>query len=112
VGALVARADGGPSPGPLVESVLCCLHVSLTLLLSQALETRDVVSETLARYREINLLYRIGETIGSCLEAEEIPELVLREVHRIIGADAGTVVLSAVPVTGTGGDVRGIAASC
>jgi len=111
VGALVARAEGDASPGPLVERTLRCLQTSLTLLLHQALETRDVVSETLARYREINLLYRIGETIGHCLEAEEIPRLVLGEVHRIIEADVGAVIMLAVPVTGTSEGVRSIAAS-
>jgi len=72
---------------------------------------RDVVSEALARYREINLLYRIGETIGGCLEAEEIPHLVLREIHRIVEADVGMVILLAEPVVGTDGDAQGIAAS-
>ena len=110
-GALVTRTGSSPGPGLPVENVLRCLQTSLTLLLNQALETRDVVSETLARYREINLLYRIGETIGSCLEVEEIPHLVLREVHRIIEADVGIVISPAEPVMGTGGDVRGIAAS-
>ena len=118
VGALVARAEGDASPGPLVERTLRCLQTSLTLLLHQALETRDVVSETLARYREINLLYRIGETIGHCLEAEEIPRLVLGEAHgcthpphRIIEADVGAVIMLAMPVTGTSEGVRSIAAS-
>ncbi|NIQ81758.1 MAG: hypothetical protein GTN93_27515, partial [Anaerolineae bacterium] len=111
VGALVARADGDPSPGPLLESVLRCLHVSLTLLLNQALETREVVTETLDRYPEINLLYCIGETIYGCLDADEIPHRVLGEVRCIIRADAGAVVLWAEPVTGTNEDGRGIAAS-
>jgi len=111
VGALVARAEGDASHGPLVERTLRCLHASLTLLLHQALETRDVVSETLTRYREVNLLYRMGETIGHCLDAEEIPRLVLDEVHRIIEADVGAVILSAEPATDTGEDVRSVVAS-
>ncbi len=111
VGALVARAEGDAGPGLVVETVLRCLGVSLTLLLNRALETRDVVSETLARYREINLLYRIGERVGGCLDAEEVPQLVLGEIHRVIEADVGAVILLAAPVTGPGGDTRGIVAS-
>ena len=111
VGALVARTGGDASPGPLVERTLRCLQTSLTLLLHQALETRDVVSETLARYREVNLLYRMGETIGHCLDAEEIPRLVLDEVHRIIEADVGAVILSAESATDTGEGVRSVVAS-
>jgi serine phosphatase RsbU (regulator of sigma subunit) len=111
VGALVARVGGDSSRAPPVERVLRCLHDSLTLLLNRALETREVVTETLDRYREINLLYRIGETIGGCLDADEITHRVLGEVRRIIRADAGAVVLWAEPVTGTNEDGRGIAAS-
>jgi len=51
------------------------------MLLTEALEKQDVVQETLERYREINLLYRIGEAIGACLEASEIPHLVLSEAN-------------------------------
>ena len=78
---------------PSAEHVLRCLGHSLSLLLLQALETRDVVRETLDRYREINLLYNIGETIGSCLDPEEIPHLMLAEADRIIPAEAGVVLM-------------------
>jgi len=86
LGAVVAEDPGA-------EHVLRCLGHSLSLLLLQALETRDVVRETLDRYREINLLYNIGETIGSCLDPEEIPHLMLAEANRIIQAEAGVVLL-------------------
>ncbi len=107
LGALVAR----PSKGPAVEQALRCLHASLTLLLKQALETRDVVAETLDRYREINLLYRIGETIGSCLDANEIPHLVLQQVHHIIEADVGLVELLAASGVEASGEDPNLAAS-
>jgi sigma-B regulation protein RsbU (phosphoserine phosphatase) len=81
--------------------VLRCLDATLTLFLGRALDARYVVSETLDRYREINLLYRIGDTIGASLDVEEIPHLVLREVQRIIRADAGIVVLLVEANTGS-----------
>ncbi|MFB0535845.1 MAG: hypothetical protein ACETWR_12790, partial [Anaerolineae bacterium] len=56
VGALVARANGGPSPGPLVENVLRCLHSSLTLLLNRALETRIETHVKLCRDPKDDLL--------------------------------------------------------
>jgi serine phosphatase RsbU (regulator of sigma subunit) len=101
--ALVARATRDPDLRLPVESVLRCLNVTLTLLLSRALDARDVVSETLDRYREINLLYRVGETIGASLDVDEIPHLVLREVQRIIRADAGVVVLLVGASSGSSG---------
>jgi serine phosphatase RsbU (regulator of sigma subunit) len=90
-GALVARGRGREDGK--TEQALRCLCRSLTLILNQALETRDLARETLDRYREINLLYNIGETIGGCLDPEEIPQLVLGEANRIIDAEAGLVLL-------------------
>ncbi len=96
-GALVARLGkvGVEAEVEVEVEVLRCLHHSLTLLLAQALEKRTIARETLERYREINLLYDIGETIGACLDPEEMPRLVLEETNRIIRADVGVVLLPA-----------------
>jgi serine phosphatase RsbU (regulator of sigma subunit) len=91
LGALVAR--GQPADDHREEHVLACLGRSLTMLLTQALEMRELASETLERYREINLLYDIGETIGGCLDPDELPRLVLGEAERIIHSEAGVVLL-------------------
>jgi sigma-B regulation protein RsbU (phosphoserine phosphatase) len=47
----------------------------------------------LERYREINLLYHIGETIGACLDSSQIPQLVLSETQRVIQGEVGVVLL-------------------
>lgn len=99
LGAVVAEDPGA-------EHVLRCLGHSLSLLLLQALETREVVRETLDRYREINLLYNIGETIGGCLDPEKIPPLMLTEANRIIQAEAGTVLLPSAASTQVGVDLE------
>jgi serine phosphatase RsbU (regulator of sigma subunit) len=88
VGALVAR-------GPAAERALRSLHRSLTMILTQSLEKREIVRETLERYREINLLYQIGETIGACLDLDDIPRLELTETSRVIQVDASVVLLPA-----------------
>jgi serine phosphatase RsbU (regulator of sigma subunit) len=100
VGALVARDEEGEDGR--VKHALRCLYRSLTLLLGQALETRDLARETLDRYREINLLYTVGETIGGCLDPEEIPQLVLGEAKRIIDAEGGLVLLPPSLTAGEG----------
>jgi serine phosphatase RsbU (regulator of sigma subunit) len=103
VGALVARDEEGKDGK--AKRALRCLYRSLTLILGQALETRDLARETLDRYREINLLYNVGETIGGCLDPEEIPQLVLGEAKRIIDAEGGLVLLPP-PVTEGEGDLE------
>jgi len=95
------QRDARPNPGE--KQALRSLHRSLTLLLGNALETRDVVDATEERYREINLLYHIGETIGVCLDEKEVPQRVLREAERFIQADAGTLLLPATHTPRTAG---------
>ena len=87
------QSEGGTSSNHHVQQVLYCLNHTLSLLLKQAIETRDIVGETVERYREINLLYQIGETIGTCLDPQKIPQLVLQEAKRCIQFDAGMVLL-------------------
>jgi serine phosphatase RsbU (regulator of sigma subunit) len=97
VGVLVARGLGqGSGEAQTAEAVLGCLQHSLTMLLTEASEKQDVVQETLERYREINLLYRIGETIGACLDASQLPQLVLSETQRVIRSEVGVVLLPSV----------------
>ncbi len=85
-GALLARP-------PVNQTALRCLLNSLTLLLTQALETRDVARETLERYREINLLYTIGETIAASLDPQTIYRLVLEGAGHTIQCNMGGVLL-------------------
>jgi serine phosphatase RsbU (regulator of sigma subunit) len=86
VGGLVVR-------DPVAPSVVEVVRRSLTLLVGQSLDTRDLGQETLDRYREINLLYRLGETIGGSLDASKIPRLLLTEARRAIRVDAAAVLI-------------------
>lgn len=88
-GVLVMRALGTAEADRLEGALFC----ALTALLEQAAAKREVANETLDRYREINLLYRVGETIGTCLDTDTIPTLVLEESQRVIAAEAGLVLL-------------------
>ncbi|HET7091174.1 MAG TPA: PP2C family protein-serine/threonine phosphatase [Anaerolineae bacterium] len=99
VGALIAKESSpllssATGEGPGVRA-LRCLYACASMLIAQTIETRDIARETLERYREINLLYQIGETIGSCLDAAEIPGMALAEAQRVIRAEAGAVLLPA-----------------
>jgi hypothetical protein len=67
---------------------------SLNALLAQSLDRREVANEALDRYREINLMYRVSETIGALLDVEKIPQMVLDESRRVIRANSGIVLLS------------------
>lgn len=91
VGNLVAKGSGLQRPG--AKERLELLHHSLMLIIERSIESRSLAQETLDRYREINLLYNIGETISASLDADEIPDLVMAEATRIIRADGGIVVL-------------------
>jgi sigma-B regulation protein RsbU (phosphoserine phosphatase) len=87
----------------------------LTAMLEQAMDLRVLGEETLERYREINLLYRVGETIGASLDASSIPGLLLSEASQAIRSDAGAVLIGpdrAVHATlGRGVDVEALVAT-
>ena len=88
-GLLLVRPDPA-QPSALLETALCRALLSL---LEQALARREVANETIDRYREINLLYRVGETIGAQLNPAPIPGMVLTESHHVIDALSGLVLL-------------------
>jgi serine phosphatase RsbU (regulator of sigma subunit) len=97
------QSEGGTSSNHHVQQVLDLLNHTLSFVLKQATETRDIVDETVERYREINLLYQIGETIGTCLDPQKTPQLILQEARRCIKFDAGMVLLKDdVPVEQNG----------
>lgn len=56
-------------------------------------EKRALVEETLEKYKEINLLYRLSERISSRLDLREVAGLVLDEAKRSIKASGGSVML-------------------
>jgi adenylate cyclase len=90
-GTLVARGAGMTQPD--AEAHLNFLLDTLTMLVERALESRSLAQETLGRYREINLLYNIGQTIGASLDPDAIPDLVMAEATRIIPVQGGLVLL-------------------
>lgn len=91
VGSLVASGAGLERSG--TGASLDFLHHSFQLLVERALESRSLAQETLGRYREINLLYNIGQTIGVTLDPDAIPDLVMAEATRIIPVRGGIVLL-------------------
>jgi len=56
-------------------------------------EIEALTQETLNLYRQVNLLYRIGESINACLSSAEVCQLVLRESCKILRASAGIIEL-------------------
>ena len=82
----------GKSPNPEYP-LERALHQTLELMMSQALGKREMANEALERYREINLIYRVSETIGASFNVDAIPSMVLAEGNHVIHADAGVVLM-------------------
>lgn len=56
-------------------------------------EIEALTQETLNLYRQVNLLYRIGESINACLSPTDVCQLVLREGCKILRAASGRIEL-------------------
>ncbi len=82
----------GPLPPPAqTQSVLVALRRSLESLARVAFAKWAVAQETLDRYREINLLYKLGGTLATCLDMDELLHLALTEASKIIKVRWGAV---------------------
>ncbi len=69
------------------------LHHVMSMVLQKDVMLKSLAQETLDRYREVNLLYRVHETIGASVDLGQVVERVLDESVRIIKADGGVVLL-------------------
>jgi serine phosphatase RsbU (regulator of sigma subunit) len=70
--------------GKEASDALNALHTSLRQLISTGVDKRRLARETLDRYREVNLLYRVAEIISGTLDIEEILKIILGEAVRAI----------------------------
>lgn len=86
-------ATGPLPPAPQIDALLSALRQSLESLAQATLERRAVAHEALARYRELNLLYDLGETLATCLNVDELLQRVVTEATRIIQARQGALLL-------------------
>jgi class 3 adenylate cyclase/putative methionine-R-sulfoxide reductase with GAF domain len=65
----------------------------LSHLAKNELEKKTLASETLNKYKEVNLIYNIAGKITACLDLKEVAKLVIDEARRLIAANSGSVML-------------------
>jgi serine phosphatase RsbU (regulator of sigma subunit) len=67
---------GGPRAPMLAAVVAYAAH--------KELESKLLAQETLGKYKELTLLYDLGEKIAACLDIPELARLVLEEARRLL----------------------------
>lgn len=82
----------GWAAGPPAARVLATV-VERLVVADQA--KRCLAREALERYRELNLLYDLAESLGASLEVGATAQAVLREARRVIAVGGGALLLSA-----------------
>lgn len=65
----------------------------LTYLAQKEANQKTLAAEVLDKYREINLLYKVSESISACLDPEVIAEMAIEEALRIIKGSSASVML-------------------
>lgn len=83
------------------------LRAALSRALDDAYGRRMLATEALERYREVHLLYRVGEALAGNLDPAGVPQRVLREARGVIAAAGGGVWLAGHTdgaANGTGAD--------
>ena len=96
VAVVVARV---PAPDALLDAAAA----GLELAVAQAAARRAVSAEAIEAYRELALLYRVGDAIGTSLDPSVIGPAVLEEARRVLRAEAA--VIQPVPAGSSGSGV-------
>ena len=65
----------------------------LNLIIRYEQEKRNILNETLERYKEINLLYNLGEKLNSNFNIHSIAKLIVQEVLDNLRGDAASLLL-------------------
>jgi len=65
----------------------------LTFFVTSEYEKRALGKETLAKYREITLLYDITEKLAASLDPQEVADLIICEANKLIKADKVSLML-------------------
>ncbi len=65
----------------------------ITSILATDDEKRDLIRETLSKYREINLLYDITEKLAASLDPRDVAELAIHETLKMVPADHASMMV-------------------
>jgi len=85
------------------EAAVEILRAALARVLAAAHAQRAMAGETLERYREIHLLYRVGDALAGTLDPVAVPRRVLAEARGVIDGDGGGVWLADEEAGGAAG---------
>jgi HD-GYP domain-containing protein (c-di-GMP phosphodiesterase class II) len=69
------------------------LAVNLEGLIALEMEKKDVATDALEMYREINLLFHLHEVVGTSLNPIEVCETLTNEVQRLVSCEACMIFL-------------------
>jgi adenylate cyclase len=66
---------------------------SIDNLIQKEQSLKNILNETLEKYKEINFIYNFSERISSCLEIEQIGEVVVDEAMKLFHSDSVSLFL-------------------
>jgi len=93
-GEVIGALELAPSaPLDAGHALLRAAHAVLELALAAASMRRELASETLERYREVHLAYRLGEVLTGGVDLAALPARVLDEAVRVVPAPYALLVL-------------------
>lgn len=98
-GATVGWVDG-PRPASAIAGVL-------SYAASREADKRALAREALDRYRELNLIYDLAETIGSTLDVGAVASVAVREASRLPSGGTGFIALRDDPDRRLDGGILG-----
>jgi len=82
---LIPTGDGPGIPGRVTGGSLAGLLADwVTFILQKEQDSRELARDTLSKYKELSLLYELGEKIAACVDATELATLTLTEARALL----------------------------
>jgi len=88
----VTRPDGSVA-GSVAGPRAAATAAALTALVRLESERREIADEVLEMYREVNLLYALGDVVGTATDRADLASRALLEATRNVWVDAAWVVV-------------------
>ncbi|MBI5788019.1 MAG: GAF domain-containing protein [Candidatus Schekmanbacteria bacterium] len=82
-------AENRPNSQALLETAAALIIKQI----NNKIEKKELLRETLDTYKEINLLYNIGESLGHCPDVEQLAQIILQEIQKTIKSENCSLML-------------------
>ena len=75
--------------GWVIGNSECAIYLAelVSYIVQKELETKLLAQDTLSKYKELTLLYELGEKISNCIDIDQLANLTIKEANNLLNSD-------------------------